>query len=397
MQKLHGSILPSLAIMCYSAVDLMANMTDYLLGSDGTPQREYARQAAADGIITYSYSTDNFKWIEPDSSIRWPSSSITKNPKSVDEQQSKWIDTIFDFIDSITGVQFQKVENQRGEIHLNLVDDGEETYSPLSLLNGYAEWNGWHDKKQYGGIQDIRSIQTAIAGALGITRPNDESSESSYTWDDSIMAYRSGGMDSFGATFLYTQDDQTALKTILGTPPNTDPVTGEIIHKSEGRETLMIGTDGVKDVFQLTSKGMLLDRERDKNDWINHYNSSYIANLNPADGDKILIHRSLLDPKTPQFNQSKKLAKKYKKAKLSFMYEPGADTYKSKANVYYNGAGKILMNTNGKKPGLTPKNSPFKNGISYNSAGINGQIAAFVDPVGPETIPFQSSWLDFFM
>lgn len=177
---------------------------DYLLHSDGAPQREYARQAAADGVITYSYSTDSFKWIEPESSIRWSSSPITNNPKAIDEQQAKWIDTIFGFIDSVTGVRFQKVENQRGEIHLNLVQDGQETYSPLSYLNGYAEWEGWRDKKQYGGIQDIRSIQKSIAGAVGITPPNGNYSDTSYTWDNTLMASLGGGIDSFGATFLYT-------------------------------------------------------------------------------------------------------------------------------------------------------------------------------------------------
>lgn len=158
----------------------------------------------------------------------------------------------------------------------------------------------------------------------------------------------------------------------------------------------MVGSNGVRDTFLLTTKGMLLDRERSADNRINYYNCSYIANLNPNDGDKILIHQSLLAPKTPQFLPSKKLANQFKKTKLRFHQILG-DTYTSGANIYYNDAGKLLMDTNAEKVGLTPKNSPYKNGISYNSAGINDQIAAFVDPVGPETIPSQGASLDFFM
>ncbi len=368
---------------------------DYLLHSDGAPQREYAKQAAADGVITYSYSTDNFKWIEPESSIRWSSASVSKNPQSFDPQQESWINKIFGFVDSITGVSFQRVSAQRGEIHLSLVGPGEEAYSPLAFTNGYAQIDGWHDKKQYGGIQDIRSIETAIAGALGITPPNGNPNDPGYSWDQTLMSSIGGGLKSFGATFFYTADDQVALQTVLGQGDMQQG--GEVVHKSIGRETLMVGTDGVRDTFQLTTKGMLLDRGRDAKGWINYYNSSYVANMNPADGDKLLIHRSLLDPKTPVSKSDNKLARVYRKVKPSFKQIFG-DTYTTGENIYYNDAGKILMDTNGKEPGLTPKGSPSKAYLyKYNTAGINGQIAAFVDPVGPETVPFQSAWIELFM
>jgi len=206
-------------------------------------------------------------------------------------------------------------------------------------------------------------------------------------------------MNSFGATFFFTDDDQEALQAILGASAALSS-GGSRDHIQRTKEDLMLGADGVVDTFRLTSKGMILKEDSgtqydDLGRIFNNYNVTYVANFNPNEGDKILLHRSLLDPKTPQFTPSKKLAKKFQKTKPSFMYEPNADTYKSNANVYYNGAGKLLMNTNGKEDGLTPKKLPFKNGFSYT--GINGQIVAFVDPVGPEAIPFQSSWLDFFM
>ena len=394
---------------------------DYLLHSDGAPQREYAKQAAADGVITYSYSTDSFKWVEPESSNRWTNSTVTKNPQAADAQQANYIDTIFGFIDSITGVRFQRVEGQRGEIHLNFVPtlvnkrfkgnftDGQEIdpvvntefYGGVGYLNGYGQMYSYHNQKQYGAIQDIRSIQKTILETVGITVPNGNPYDPSYSWDNTLMSSYDGGMNSFGATFFLTADDQEALQAVLGPSASSSP-GGSRNHVQRSKEDLMLGTDGVVDTFRLTSKGMILKEDSgtqydDLGRIFNNYNVSYVANFNPNEGDKILIHRSLLDPKTPQFTPSKKLARKFKKTRLSFMYEPNGDVYKSNANVYYNGAGKILMNTNGKEEGLTPRKSPYKNGFSYNSAGINGQIVAFVDPVGPEAIPFQSSWLDFFM
>ena len=378
---------------------------DHLLHSDGALQREYAKQAAADGVITYSYSTDSFKWIEPESSVRWTSAKVANRVLAADAQQSKWIDSIFGFIDSMTGVSFQKVQNQRGEIHLSFVEGDfskpqtpeSETVGAKAFLNGFGRLYSSHDKMQYGALVDIRAIQTTILEAIGVTAPNGNSSDANYSWDNTLMSGNGGGLKSFGATFFLTQDDQEVVRSILGPSSSTPTASGEKMHKSTGRETLMIGSDGVKDTFQLTTKGMLLDRGRDEKGWINYYNSSYVANLNPADGDRILIHRSLLDPKTPVSSPSRKLASTYRKTRLRFKQIFG-DTYVTGENVYYNDAGKILMDTNGKEPGLTPKGSPSKAYLyEYNTAGINGQIAAFVDPVGPETVPFQGAWLDFFM
>ena len=378
---------------------------DYLLHSDGAPQREYAKQAAADGVITYSYSTDKFKWIEPESSIRWTNATVTKNPVAADAQQSLWIDTIFGFIDSITGVQFQKVEGQRGEIHLNFVDGDISTpWTPdteytgaFGYLNGYAQMFSNHDKIQYGGLVDIRAIQTSIMGALGVTAPDGkyDSSNTTYNWNNSLMA--NTGYRSFGATFFMTDDDQTALKSILGGSSSTSNQP-EMTHGVVGRETLMIGTNGVRDIFKLTSKGMLLDKGTDAAGWYNHYNCSYVANLNSADGDKVLLHRSLLDPLSPIFSGSMKLGKKYRKTKLRVIEDIDAADYNSGANIYYNGAGKLIMDTNGAMEGTTPKGSPKHPELYlYNSAGLNGQIAAFIDPYGPESLPFPVGTVELFM
>ncbi|MBW0166895.1 MAG: hypothetical protein KXJ49_05310 [Vulcanococcus sp.] len=389
---------------------------DYLLHSDGAPQREYARQAAADGVITYSYSTENFKWIEPESSIRWSSATVTKNPQAADAQQANYIDTIFGFIDSITGIRFQKVEGQRGEIHLNFVPtlvnkrfkgdftDGNavdpvtntEFYGGVGYFNGYGQMYSYHNQAQYGALQDIRAIQTTILETVGITAPNGDASDPAYSWDNTLMSSYDGGLGSFGATFFLTTDDQAALQAVLGRA--TSPSAGGAkTHIQRIKEDLMLGTEGVVDTFKLTSKGVILKKDSgtqydDLGPIYNNYNVPYIANFNPGEGDKILIHRSLLDPKTPASKASKKLAKPFAKTKLRFKQIFG-DTYTTGENVYYNDAGKILIDTNGNQPGLTPKDSPIK----YFGGGIQGQLAAFVDPVGPETIPFQGDWLDFFM
>lgn len=382
-------------------------MTSYLLHPSGLPEREYARQAAADGVITYSYTNDAFRWIEPNNPF------ATQNPVAADQQQSNFIDTIFGYIDSITGVAFQKVEGQRGELHLNFVPtkvnkrfdgdfvDGQEIdpvtntelFGGLGYANGYGQMYSFHNKKQYGALDDIRSIQQVILETVGVTAPNGESADPAFSKDNTLMSSNPGGLNSAGATFFLTADDQAALQALFGASASPSP-GGSRTHVQRIKEDLMIGMDGVVDVFQLTAKGMILKKDSgtqydDFGPIYNNYNVPYIANFNPGEGDRILIHRSLLDPKTPQSNPSKKLAKPFKKEDLRFKQIFG-DKYKSGANVYYNDAGKILIDTNGKQGGLTPKDFPDK-------AGINGQIAAFVDPIGAEGIPFQPDSLDFFM
>ena len=380
-------------------------MTNYLLHTSGLAEREYAQQAAADGVITYSYANDAFRWIEPNNPF------ATQNPVAADQQQSNFIDTIFGYIDSITGVAFQKVEGQRGELHLNFVPtnvvkrfEGDFTNAEVSVAqtefaggrgyaNGYGQMYSFHNKNQYGALDDIRSIQQVILEAVGVTAPNGNGGDPAFSKDNTLMSFNPGGLNSAGATFFLTADDQAALQALFGASA-APSVGGSRTHVQRIKEDLMIGTDGVVDTFQLTAKGMILKEDSgtqydDIGTIYNNYNIPYIANFNPGEGDRILIHRSLLDPKTPQSRPSKKLAKPFKKEDLLFKQTFG-DKYKSGANVYYNDAGKILMDTNGKRGGLTP--SKFG-----DAAGINGQLVAFVDPIGAEAIPFQSDSLDFFM
>jgi len=76
----------------------------------------------------------------------------------------------------------------------------------------------FHNKKQYGGLQDIRSIETAILGSLGFTPPNGNSSDPSHDWDNTLMSRNDGGLNSFGETFFLAKDDIQGLNIYLVHP-----------------------------------------------------------------------------------------------------------------------------------------------------------------------------------
>ena len=383
----------------------------YLFDDDGIPQREYALDAASDGVITYSYSDGSFYHRESADSKRWSDAFTTDNPVAADTEQSLWIESIFKYIDSVTGVSFKKTGGTRGELHLNFVPTKTNKYlnddlsdpvpqtqnqwtGGLAFKNGYGQMYSFHNRKQYGGLDDIRSIQRAILEAIGLTPPHGDPFHPDHSWDNTLLSNNFGGRKSAGATFFLASDDKMAIKKLLGERNQAEPLPKKIIHNQKGKENLLIGTDGVKDIFKLKSKGMILKEDYGtqyniNGPLINNYNCNYIANFNPYEGDKIKIHRSLLHPKSPQHKDSRKLAKRYKKTDLKFKQIYG-DTYKDDKNIYYNDAGKLLVDTNGLKDGVISFSS------KHHGAGLNGQIVAFIDPVGPETDIFLGEWLSLF-
>ncbi len=373
--------------------------SDYLLHPDSESKREYARLIASDRVITYSLSTDSFNWIEPETSKRWASSEILTTSVQHDIQQINWIDRIFKYIDSITGVSFQRVEGARGEIHINKVDDNSSDGIAYgdgdSFRNGYIQWNGVHNRKQYGGVQDIRSLQIAIASALGVSRPNGEYGNPGFSWDNTLMSGNTGALDSWGATFFYTLDDQVAIKSILGSKETA--LTGKPrVHAQQQKEDLLIGANGQVDIFKLSAKGMILkeDAGTEYDEFgaatINNYNIPYIANFNGGEGDRILINKRLFNPKTPVDGNSLNRNKAPRKIKIAFdqTFNPDEDrnSWESKYNVLYNDAGKLLLNVNGVERNLGPQ----------TIANINDQLVAFVDPVGPEYLEFRGNWIGLF-
>ena len=389
----------------------MTKDVSYLFADDGIPQRQYTQKAAKDGIITYSYSTKNFLHKEPGSSKRWTNAFTTDAPLPADAEQSRWIDNIFSHIDSVTGVSFQKVEKSRGEFHYNFVptnigkylkDDlsgGEavnnEWTGGLAFKNGYGQMYSFHNRKQYGGLDDIRDIQRTILESMGLTPPEGNANHPKHSWDNTLLSNNSGGRKSAGATFFMASDDKIAIRYLLGKKASSTRLPKIKIHSQNKKEELLIGIDGVKDIFKLSSKGMILKEDSGTQyniigPLINNYNTTYIGNFNPYEGDRIMIHRSLLNRKSPQHKKSKKLAKPFKKAKVKFEHILG-DNYDKDRNVYYNDAGKLLIDTNGKRKGVISYTRGYN-----NAAGLNSQIVAFVDPIGPETNSFSGDWLSFF-
>ena len=75
----------------------------------------------------------------------------------------------------------------------------------------------------------------------------------------------------------------------------------------------------------------------------------------------------------------KQVGKKIQERCFKFNHVWNDDDYRSGANVYYNDAGKIYIDTNGKESGLITK---------VNKASINSQVVAFVDPACPSTNDF---------
>ena len=328
-----------------------------------------------------------------------------------DSEQSRWIDNIFDYIDSITGISFQKVKNKRGELHYNFVPTNINKYlnddlsggiatntewtGGLAFKNGYGQMLSFHNRKQYGGLDDIRSIQRAILESLGLTPPEGDANHPDHSWDNTLLSNNPGGKGSAGATFFLASDDVLGLKQLLGEGPAKSKNRKRKVHKQKYKEELMLGSGGVKDIFMLRTKGMILAEDSGtqyniSGSLINNYYMPYIANFNPYEGDRIRIHRSLLNVKSPQLKSLRKLAEKFKRDVIRFEHILLGDTYNKDKNIYYNDAGKLLIDTNGSKNGV----------ISYNakrdSGGLNGQIVAFVDPIGPETESFSGEWISFF-
>lgn len=370
----------------------------YLLHSDSLPQHNYAKIAAADRIITYSLSSDLFEWIEPESSKRWQSADISSDSLPHDLEQVNWIDRIFAFVDTITGVKFEKVNGGRGELHINRVADSDYGVGygdGTAYINGYIQWNSVHNRQQYGGVQDIRSLQVGIASALGVSRPDGQQENPSFSWDNTLMSSNTGALDSWGATFFYTADDQTALKSILGTRENQADRKA-VLHVQRQKEDLLIGLNGQVDIFKLTAKGMILKEDAGTQHdefgaaTINNYNVPYIANFNGSEGDRVLISKKLFNPKTPIDGNQKNNNKPPKRIKVSYRqtFSPGEDqqSWESKYNVLYNDAGKLLLNTNGVERNLGPQ----------TIAPINDQLLAFIDPIGPENTVFSKNWIGLF-
>jgi hypothetical protein len=368
---------------------------DYLLHSDGAPQREYAKQAAADGVITYSISASH--------------SAI----------QANWVERVYDFLGNLLNVEFEKIAVlEQAEYRITSRDVSRKENLTGSYLDTYSVdaygnlfWKSSTNQHQYGGVQDQERIVHSIGRSLGLSYPDGASWNPAYTQNNSIMSLNSwDNKGEYGHTFFFTGDDQAALQSIHGRSPSLDLITGQTVeHQQRIEEDLLLGINGQKDIFKLTAKGINYNNadarqvEPDGRVWHNDYNVASVANFNPDEGDKILIDKKLFLPNTP-INPGFKAPKSFKlngktvqtkpflqKLRLRFIHatSPEADqqAWVTKNNLIYNDAGKLLINANGTASSLTNLGDDLS---------VNSQLIAFVDGYGPMGGAVPSSWFGLF-
>lgn len=373
-------------------------MPAYLTESSNPAARSYAVAAASDKQVTYSVSSNT------------------------DAVLSNWIDRIYEYVGKLINATFTKVSSSADfTISLesaNNIDLFEADYTVND--QGLVRWSSIHNTRQYGGVDDQRTLVRAIGNSLGLSRLNWKWEEAGntgiYTTNNTIMSDTPWieawfGTSNFGRTVFFTEDDKSSLKEIYSSS-NVDGITGNagdsVVHGQRIKEDLLIGANGQIDIFRLNSKGMNADNKdsisRDPVtgwDSVNDYNVPTIANFNPYEGDKIMINRRLYSPLNP-ISASTKLPKSMKSGrkviatskflksiKIDLITTNGREEFdaatRSTHNTIYNEAGKLMLNVNGVEP--------------YNGPGPvtgNGQLVAFIDTVGGGNVQFQTSWLGLF-
>jgi hypothetical protein len=374
---------------------------DYLLHDSAAAPRAYAQSSASDGVISYSMSANH--------------SVIQKN----------WIRRVYEYLGGILNVAFQEVPSG-GEFRIDVQNENLwDTYLEGNGLHnvvgtsGDLSWRSWHDRKQYGGVDAQREVVRMIGRSLGLSYPNGEPWSETYTTNNTVISHTlSEPNENLGHTFFFTDDDQTALKTIFGSK-SSDALTGQRFdHRQRIEEDLLIGRNGQVDTFFLVSKGINYSNSAAKyvessgRVWNNDYIIPSIANFNPGEGDKILIQKRLFLPASPidPSTSNKSLPKKFelsgkqvstkkflKKVRINFSDiqslralpsdQQNDAIFSSKVNLHINGAGKLLINANGTSPNL----GPYGDDIS-----VNGQLLGFLDVYGPFGGAIQGEWFGLF-
>lgn len=363
-------------------------MATYLTDDSSSAKRVYALSASSDKVITYS--------------TRGISDPVIGN----------WISRIYDYVTRITGVEFQRVDSG-GEFTISLEQPDNIDLFPLDYAvsdNGLIRWASGHNTRQYGGIDDQRTLTRAIGNSLGLSRldTNWKASGNSgtFTTANTIMSQDSWdrGYD-FGHTVFFREDDKSALRQILGN--NRAPNSGaKVSHIQREKEDLLLGVNGQVDEFYLVTKGMNVDNKdaitidpSNGWEWYNDYNIPTIANFNPFEGDRIFIDRRLYAPINPisantilpatlNINGEDVGTSDYlSKIQIDFEFagtpEAESATILTRKNTIFNDAGKLMLNVNGEQPGHGPE--PVTG---------NGQLLAFVDIVGARPFEFQAEWLN---
>jgi hypothetical protein len=371
-----------------------SNVPSYLTESSNAPARNYALAAAQDGVITYEVSANT-------------------NPVV-----ANWIDRIYEYTAKLLGISCSKVSSG-AEFEISLTaPDYRELYDKDYTVNdsGKIRWSSVHNTKQYGGVDDQRTLVKAIGNSLGLSRLNwkwlEAGNRGEYTTKDTIMSDVAWdrGYD-FGHTVFFTEDDKNSLKEIYGRSI-IDGITGaRVVHMQRIKEDLLIGANGQIDEFRLVAKGMNADNKdaisydpKTGWDWVNDYNIPTIVNFNPYEGDRILISRRLymyenpIHPDTP-IPRTIRVGEKMQEVnaldylnniKIDFNLNDSGEEENAVSttdkNTMFNDAGKLMLNVNGRLEGLGPP-----------PVWGNGQLLAFVDIIGAGSLDFQAEWLGLWM
>jgi len=332
-----------------------------LSDSSASTSRSYALTKASDGEITYSLIGH-------------------------DIEQKTWFRRNFEYISKFIPVRFREVTaNAEISYTANNISADEYTYGPTLqnqiIKNGPGSyvWSSKHSKLQYGGVWDQKLVAQTILLSVGLSYPNGDPWLSGLTPNDTVMSLNHKGSWTGVAP---TDNDIETLRTIFGSR-GYSPLTSGQTHYASAKEDLLIGISGQKDYFVLTKIGMnyaneftgeIPDPTRISN--YNDYTNATIANFRPQEGDRIVLPRRFFfageNPADPNYLTASVAWAQTTGAALmpSYFYEPGKERVgdTTDANIYFNNAGKLLLNADGKMIGNGP-----------GPAGINSWLAAFVD------------------
>ncbi|MBM3350005.1 MAG: hypothetical protein FJY58_09980 [Betaproteobacteria bacterium] len=143
---------------------------DYLLSQGNLTERTYIKQAASDGLISYSTT-------------------------GADKYTNQWIDRYFEYIAKIVNVSFERSAGTSSELTFECKPITSEQWRLSSQIEhsrisatGKIELNQAHGQIQYGGVTDIRLAGRSVALGLGLSYPNDEPWNSLYNSDNTIMS-----------------------------------------------------------------------------------------------------------------------------------------------------------------------------------------------------------------
>lgn len=323
-------------------------MTATLLHASSFNERRYALQSAADGVVTFAISAQH------------------------DVVRARWVRALLASLEAELPFLFREVSAAEAELRFDVQTIsaeqwgvGSATRFSQTLGNGSLLWLSAKDTRQYGGVQDQLHLSKLILKGLGLSYPDGDPYSTPQTEATTLMSSNQSPFGLFGHTFFPTSLDLDALKAIYGRRPA--PVAGSRVeHFQTVDEQLMIGRNGVVDVFHLSLMGVDPSNPAsitfDQLGRIfNDYRAASIAQFNPWEGDQIVINVNLFQANAQPL------------ARFAQAYSSREDQslWASDATIIYNDAGKLLVNPNGTQPGLG--SSPL---------GINDYLVAFIDVVG---------------